>query len=285
MKVLRARTAGFCMGVSLALRKLRQAINEHDARQGRIAMWGPIIHNPQVLAEFEAQGVCRLSRLEEVQPGDMVLIRAHGIPLAEEEALRRKGAVMLDATCPKVKKAQLAIAGATCHGEPLLLFGEAEHPEVRGLLSYAAGPYRVFASLGELPSIASGTTSGVVLAAQTTQDLAGFAVATEALRRHIPNLRVLSTICEATSKRQKEVMDIARQVDMMIVAGGRQSGNTRRLVDVAQAEGVPTLHVETLAELAATDKLRKDAIVGLTAGASTPPALVDAMQHFLECLE
>lgn len=273
------------MGVSLALRKLRQALEEHDARQGRIAMWGPIIHNPQVLAEFEAQGVRRLSQLEEVQPGDMVLIRAHGIPLAEEEALRRKGAAILDATCPKVKKAQLAIADATRHGAPLLLFGEAEHPEVRGLLSYASGPYHVFASLNELPSVASDTASEVVLAAQTTQDLAGFAAAAEALRRLIPNLRVLSTICEATSKRQKEVMDIARQVDMMIVAGGRQSGNTRRLVDVARAEGVTTLHVETPAELVSANRFRKDAIIGLTAGASTPPALVDAMQHFLECLE
>ncbi len=295
MKVVRARTAGFCMGVGLALRKLRQTVEESNGfRAGRIVMWGPIIHNPQVLAEFAEQGVCLLSRPEDILPGDRVLIRAHGIPVLEEEMLRLRGAEILDATCPKVKKAQLLIAGATRNGEPLLLFGEAAHPEVRGLVSYAGGACRVFAAPEELEQDRGfeaffeercGDAVETVLAAQTTQEITGFSAAEIVLRRYTPRLRVLSTICEATSRRQKEVMDIARQVDMMIVAGGKESGNTRRLVDVARNLGVAVLHVETLEELAASEALRGCGVVGLTAGASTPPALVDAMQRFLERLD
>ncbi len=292
MKVIRARTAGFCMGVGLALRKLRQTVRESaGSRTGRIVMWGPIIHNPQVLAGFREQGVCLFTRAEDILPGDRVLIRAHGIPLSEEKALRLRGAEILDATCPKVKKAQLLIAGATRNREPLLLFGEADHPEVRGLVSYAGGACRVFAAPEELEQehgleawFGKGDIDDaeVVLAAQTTQEITGFSAAEVVLRRYTSRLRVLSTICEATSSRQKEVMDIARQVDMMIVAGGKESGNTRRLADVARNMGVAVLHVETPEELAASEALRGCGVVGLTAGASTPPALVDAMQCFLE---
>ena len=299
MKVVRARTAGFCMGVGLALNKLEQALKNNSGGRGtataaladasNIAMWGPIIHNPQVLADFTARGVRCLTRLEDVRPGDLVLIRAHGIPVSEEKALLERGAEIVDATCPKVKKAQLVIAEATQSGASLLLFGEAAHPEVRGLVSYAGGACVVFsgsetADLEKLPG-ALPPGKGVVLAAQTTQELASFAAAAAWLQNNIPGLRVLSTICEATSKRQKEVMDIARQVDMMIVAGGQESGNTRRLADVARMQGVPTLHVESLAELEQAETLRDCAVVGLTAGASTPGTLVDAMQRFLECLD
>ena len=146
--VLRAKTAGFCMGVGLALRKLDQAIEEHKARSsGRLVMLGPIIHNPQVMDTYMRQGVILAHSLDAVQPGDTVIIRAHGIPRKDEARLLGLGAHVLDATCPKVKQAQLAIDEATRRGTSLYLFGEAEHPEVQGLVSYANGPCLVFGSL------------------------------------------------------------------------------------------------------------------------------------------
>ena len=133
LQVIRARKAGFCMGVAMALRKLDEAV---DARPcGRVATLGEIIHNPQVLEEYAARGVSCLRSPEEALPGQVVLIRAHGVPRDTEAALRSRGVIVIDATCPRVKAAQLAIAEATAGGLPLLLYGEAEHPEVKGLLS------------------------------------------------------------------------------------------------------------------------------------------------------
>ena len=128
MEVIRAGTAGFCMGVSLALQKLEAALRERTADTERICTLGPIIHNPQVQEEYAAKGVARLDDPEQARPGDVVVIRAHGVTRQTEERLRAGGARVLDATCPKVKKAQLAIARATAYGAVLLLFGEADHP-------------------------------------------------------------------------------------------------------------------------------------------------------------
>lgn len=139
MKLLRARTAGFCMGVDLALKKLSGLIG----REEPILTFGPIIHNPQVLAEYAAKGVRMVEDPAVIPTGATVVIRAHGIPEPVREAILARGAKLVDATCPKVKKAQTLIASQARHGKVLLLFGEAQHPEVRGLLSYArAGNHR-----------------------------------------------------------------------------------------------------------------------------------------------
>ena len=133
MDVIRAKTAGFCMGVGLALQKLDTALEQPC--EGRTCTLGPIIHNPQVLADYEALEVFCAQDPSQLNATDRVLIRAHGITRQVEEAVRATGADVVDATCPKVKRAQLAIERATRDGEELLLFGEADHPEVRGLVS------------------------------------------------------------------------------------------------------------------------------------------------------
>ena len=212
--VLRAKTAGFCMGVGLALRKLDQALKEHRARSsGRLVMLGPIIHNPQVMNTYMQQGVVLAHSLDAVQPGDTVIIRAHGVPREDEARLLDLGAHVLDATCPKVKQAQLAIDEATRQGTSLYLFGEAEHPEVQGLVSYANGPCLVFGSLKELKEKQTfKDTHNVVLAAQTTQEREEF----EAIKRTLAeghSLSVLETICDATRRRQQEALMISQQDD------------------------------------------------------------------------
>lgn len=282
--LLRAKTAGFCMGVGLALRKLDQAIKEHRARSsGRLVMLGPIIHNPQVMASYTQQGVACAHSLDAIQPGDTVIIRAHGIPRQNEARLLDLGAHVLDATCPKVKQAQLAIDEATRQGASLYLFGEAEHPEVQGLVSYANGPCLVFGSLKELKEEQTfKDTPNVVLAAQTTQEREEF----EAIKKSLAeghSLTVLDTICDATRRRQQEALMISQQADAMIVVGGKTSGNTRRLADVAKSCGIPVWHIEVPEELP-LEELKQYGSIGLTAGASTPRSIIDAVQESLKAL-
>jgi 4-hydroxy-3-methylbut-2-enyl diphosphate reductase len=276
MDVYRAKTAGFCMGVSLALQKLDAALGD----AGRICTLGPIIHNPQVLRDYEEKGVFCARNPSELRAGDVAVIRAHGIARHVEDAVRQSGARIVDATCPKVKKAQLAIARATACGAALLLFGEAEHPEVRGLVSYAEGPAHVFGGPEELAALRLDTAAPYVLASQTTQDKELFKSIESTLRQTLADLTVLSTICDATRERQEEARTIASQVDVMVIIGGRQSGNTRRLADVAALSGVATYHVERVEELNAENFSQK-CRAGLTAGASTPKSLIDAAHSWL----
>ncbi len=232
MQVIRAKTAGFCMGVALALKKLDEAINTKLEQAKRICTYGPIIHNPQVLEAYAKQGVVCVADINEITAGDYVVIRAHGITKKEEETLKKSGAMLVDATCPKVKKAQLAIADATKHGATLLLFGEADHPEVRGLMSYAQNSASVFNSLEDLHNLELAPQSAYVLASQTTQDKQYFAQIEEYLCKELGSFPVLSTICDATSQRQAEITKIATQVEGVVVVGGKDSGNPPRLAAI-----------------------------------------------------
>lgn len=280
LQVIRARKAGFCMGVAMALRKLDDAVEARP--RGSVATLGEIIHNPQVLEEYAARGVFCLRSPEEALPGQVVLIRAHGVPRDTEAALRSRGVIVIDATCPRVKAAQLAIAEATTGGLPLLLYGEAEHPEVKGLLSYAHGHRHVFGNVEELARALAGLEQGsdIVLAAQTTQDRRQFEALRAELDQHMDTgVRVLDTICDATRQRQQEAQELSDRVDAMVVVGGRSSGNTRRLAELA-ARRVPAFLVETAEELEA-EKFSGFSVVGLTAGASTPKRLVNAVEKRL----
>lgn len=280
MRVIRAQTAGFCMGVSLALKKLEAALEQKPG--AAIRTLGPIIHNPQVLAEFTRRGVVCLADAAAARREDHVLIRAHGIPRLQEEWLRERCRSVADATCPRVKKAQLGIAAATASGQTLLLFGEAAHPEVAGLISYAQGPAFVFGTEAELDAIPM-QANGLVLASQTTQDRIVFERLASKLAVRHPGLNVLNTICDATRKRQQEALAIAQTVDAMVVVGGRDSGNTRRLAKLAAEAGIRTFHVESIEELD-PDSLKGAQTAGLTAGASTPGYLIKAAQDWLEVL-
>jgi 4-hydroxy-3-methylbut-2-enyl diphosphate reductase len=271
------------MGVDLALRKLDQLLADNTGSVP-IFTFGPIIHNPQVLDHYAALGVRRTEDPEAIEQGSIVLIRAHGVPRQMDERLAARGVSVADATCPKVKKAQMLIARQAGTGRILLLYGEEAHPEVRGLLSHASHGAIVFNSLEEIKALHLDPKDSYFLAAQTTQDESGFERIRDflftALGREIP---VLYTICDATQQRQEEVIAIAKEVDFMVVVGGRDSGNTRRLVKVAEAQGVPCVHVETESELP-LEKMRGKARIGLTAGASTPKNIIDAVESIIRAL-
>ncbi len=284
MKILLAQSAGFCMGVDMALRKL-DSLLQQPARQAQpvsVYTLGPIIHNPQVLQDYAARGVCQVEDPREVQSGQTVVIRAHGIPKTIEAALQAKGVHLVDATCPKVKKAQLLIARQAAKGKIMVLLGEADHPEVRGLLSYAASGAYVLESEEDLDALIGENIGSCFLAAQTTQDQQRYDRITQTLRRDLDaDIPVLDTICAATMNRQSEARNIAEQVQAMVVVGGRESGNTRRLVQVAEQAGIPCHHVETAEELP-MDQFHGLHTVGITAGASTPKNVIQTVVQRLE---
>jgi 4-hydroxy-3-methylbut-2-enyl diphosphate reductase len=282
VEVILAETAGFCMGVDLALRRLDKLVAAADGRP--IYILGPIIHNPQVLARYAEQGVRIATTADEVPEGAYAVIRAHGITREAERELRARKVVIKDATCPRVKKAQLLIARHTAGGEVLLLYGEADHPEVSGLVSYAGNGYRVFGSAEEFAAMVLNPGTPYVLAAQTTQDRAVFEAMAAGLEADPAlDVTVLHTICDATRLRQDETSKLAGEVDFMVVVGGHNSGNTRRLAQVATERGTPCVHVETADELD-LGSLRRYARIGVTAGASTPRMLIDDVLRALETL-
>lgn len=272
MELIIAETAGFCMGVDLALHKLDNALAGLPATAS-IHTLGPIIHNPQVLARYKSQGVRQTDGSQPLKAGDVVVIRAHGIPRHIQQDLEKQSVVIVDATCPKVKKAQILIQRQAEPGKHLLLFGERDHPEVRGLVSYAP-EHTIFESLEELQTMTIDPARTYFLAAQTTQDRESFNAIRKFLTTSVDaDMVILDTICAATKDRQEEVRELAARVEGLVVVGGRDSGNTRRLAQIAEEAGVYAVHVETAAELPLED-LARFGRIGLTAGASTPSWII-----------
>jgi 4-hydroxy-3-methylbut-2-enyl diphosphate reductase len=283
MKIVRAERAGMCMGVNLALSKL-DALIARMPQPGSLFILGSIIHNPQVVRAYAEKGVITVQSPAEIPAGATAVIRAHGVTKEVENELSQRGVLIVDATCPKVKAACLLIEKHTASGRILLLYGEATHPEVKCLLSYAAAGAFVFDSREACSSLLLDAAHSYCLAAQTTQDKAIFKeISTELKGRADLDLIVLDTICDATRERQDEAVRIAREVDFVVVAGGYESSNTRRLAQVVLAQGRPALHIETAADLPLAE-LKKFQRIGLTAGASTPKAIVDEIERVLETL-
>jgi len=267
VKVVLAETAGFCIGVKRALEMVLKAINEN---QPTIYTYGPLIHNPQVLELLRERGITILKPGEKI-PAGLVVIRAHGIPPQERRLLEQAGGRIIDATCPRVAKVQAIIRRWAAKGCATLIVGDADHPEVRGLMGYTeARGYVVSTSqdVAVLPDLNS-----LIVVAQTTQSESQFEARVQEITARFPQAQIFNTICDATASRQAEVQELSRQADALVVVGGRNSGNTQRLVEISQATGIPTYHVETEQELDLVEISRYQT-VGVTAGASTPNWLI-----------
>ncbi|MHB8067551.1 MAG: 4-hydroxy-3-methylbut-2-enyl diphosphate reductase [Desulfobaccales bacterium] len=267
MKVILARTAGFCMGVKRALELVLKAITNH---QGHIYTYGPLIHNPQVLELLKERGIAILNPGEMI-PDGLVVIRAHGIPPQERSALEAAGGRIIDATCPRVSRVQAIIRRWARQGCATLIVGDADHPEVRGLLGHTDGRGYVVATAGEVAALPE--LQDVIVVAQTTQSGSHFNARVAEIQARFPQARIFNTICDATASRQGEVQELAQQVEALVVVGGRNSGNTQRLVEISRNAGIPTYHVETEQELDLGEMSRYHT-VGVTAGASTPHWLI-----------
>ncbi len=277
MKIVIAKTAGFCMGVRRAVEMVLDAPGRHETP---IYTYGPLIHNPQVLALLEEKGIAALTAIPDTGAGT-VLIRAHGVPPEAGDRLEAAGFTVIDATCPRVIAVQRIIRKHADEGAEVIIIGDADHPEVIGLLGHAGGRGHVAGTMAELEALPG--FDRAIIVAQTTQNTRFFeAVKAWAADTH-PHYRIFDTICDSTEKRQEEVKRLADAVDALVVVGGRNSGNTQRLADIARGSGKAAIHVETEAELD-PEVLSEARSIGITAGASTPNWIIRRIYRTLEAL-
>lgn len=263
MKIVVAKTAGFCMGVRRAVDMVLDASNMSDEP---IFTYGPLIHNPQVLAMLEEKNIFRIDEIPEKGSG-IVLVRAHGVPPEDEKALEDAGFTVVNATCPRVVRVQVIINKYAKKGCSTIIIGDAKHPEVIGLLGYAKGKGHTVTSMEQLMAL-PGFENAVVVA-QTTQNTGFYDEIKEWCSIHAPHYKIFNTICGSTEKRQSEIRALAKENDAVIVVGGKQSGNTKRLAQIAARSGKPAIHIEDVSQID-YEKLSSARSVAITAGASTP---------------
>jgi len=273
-----AEGAGVCFGVRRALRLAEQTLEA-----GRpVYCLGPLIHNPQEVGRLAEKGFTTIKSLDEAQSGATLVIRSHGLSPDVVAEARRRGLQVVDATCPLVRRVQTLAMDLEQEGCQVVVAGDAAHPEVRAILGHA--PHAVV--VGEVKAVARISVTGrVALVAQTTFSPALFReMAADLVRRDPDDVRIVRTICTATVERQRAAAELAGRVDTMIVIGGRNSANTNRLAELCAGDGVPTHHVEVADEVE-PEWLAARSRVGVTAGASTPQWIIDAVCERIRLLQ
>lgn len=271
MKVYLAEHAGFCFGVKRAIDLATKLLGQEN-----VYTLGPLIHNPQVIENLEKNGIRCIEDLTEIPEGK-VIIRAHGVPPQTIQKAKQKGLEVIDATCPYVKKVHNITKKLQKQGYQVMIFGEKEHPEVIGVKGNSENAI-VIENLEEITTIGSYEKIGLV--SQTTQSPKKYETIAEELRKHAKELKFYNTICDATEKRQQSAVELSKKVDLMIVLGGLNSGNTRRLAELCSKE-TTTIHVEKYSDIE-KKVLEGKKTVGITAGASTPDYLIKELIQGLE---
>lgn len=235
---------------------------------------GPLIHNPQVVERLTRLGVGVVDNVADALGGTL-LIRTHGVPEAIFLEAERLGIPVVDATCPFVRRVQERARALEAEGYEIVIVGEREHPEVVGIVGWVTGHAHIVEGPEDVEGLPEMHRVGVV--AQTTQTLANLTACVAELLPRAREVRVHNTLCDATTQRQSAAAEVAREARVMVVVGGRHSGNTRRLVDICREQGARTHHIETADEIdpAWFEDLDPSAPVGVTAGASTPDWIID----------
>lgn len=272
MKLIIAKSAGFCFGVKRAMEIALEAVKKYPQH---LYTFGPLIHNPQAVEYLERLGIKVRDRIEHISRG-AVILRSHGVSLKDLEKAKRKGLKIIDATCPIVKRAHFFAKFLRRNGYALLIVGDADHPEVEAIQSYFDKGVEVVEKPEALKRLGRWEKLGII--AQTTQSFDLFKEIVAASLERAKEVRVFNTICHATTIRQKEAVEIARKVECMIVVGGYNSGNTQRLAGICREIQPETHHIETARELNPRWLAKKERI-GLTAGASTPSWIIKEVER------
>ncbi len=280
MEILLARDMGFCWGVRRAIDIMERSAEE----RGEIVSLGPIVHNPQVVRELEEKGVRATTGPLDGNTAP-VAITAHGARPEVLQEARARGTEVIDTTCPIVTRSQRWARKMAQEGFTVIVFGDRDHREVKGVLGWA-GPNGLALSDGE-PFPAS-LPSRIAVISQTTQSPQRFAeFLSRLLLQHVnemSELRVINTLCDVTSSQQAAARDLAQEVDVMLVVGGRSSANTKHLLEICQENKVAAYHVESAAEVEA-DWLKGCKRLGITAGASTPDSAIEAVVARVQQIE
>ncbi|QEY33948.1 bifunctional 4-hydroxy-3-methylbut-2-enyl diphosphate reductase/30S ribosomal protein S1 [Caproiciproducens galactitolivorans] len=272
MKVIVARSAGYCFGVNRAIEMVDALL-----RKGKkVCTLGPIIHNPQTLAQFAERGVKIVDSPDEAPADATIVIRSHGVSKAVCDAIFEKKLECVDATCPFVAKIHKIVSKASAEGKTVLIAGDCSHPEVQGIRGHCSENCFVFRNAEELRGILQNipidNKMPPCVVAQTTFSVSEWENCLEIIKRVYTNATIFDTICNATAVRQSEAESLSRCCDVMIVIGGRQSSNTAKLRDVCR-KNCSTYLIETADELPLS-ALKGAECIGITAGASTPASII-----------
>jgi 4-hydroxy-3-methylbut-2-enyl diphosphate reductase len=263
-----AEYSGYCFGVKRALKLAREALSKKGADNKKIYTLGSIIHNPGVVQELSEKGLVSVKDIKDIEKSSVFVVRSHGMPPAILGELRKKNIIIIDATCPFVKKAHKRTQKLAADGFYIVLIGDNDHPEVCGIreqvdksLISVINNKEDLAALNKKPKI------GVVV--QTTQTMEKLKELTCGLLDKTRELYVVNTICDTTKNRQNAVRILSERVDLMLVVGGENSANTTHLADIARQKNPNTFHIENKDDLV-KDWFKNIDTVGISGGASTP---------------
>ncbi len=264
MTITLAENYGFCFGVKRAIKIAEENQNSRT--------YGPLIHNAQEIERLQRDFKVGLTEnLADFKSGDTAVIRTHGIPKQELASLHERGVYVIDATCPYVTKPQQICEEMSAQGYDIVIFGDNNHPEIKGVKSYADGNVYTLLHVEELASIH--LREKVALVAQTTRKVEAFLEIADALILSHKEVRVFNTICNATFENQDAVRDLAKKSDVMIIIGGKNSSNTKQLHAISVQSCPESYHIESADEIDAAWFHGKERC-GISAGASTPDWII-----------
>ena len=274
MKIILAKSAGFCWGVKRAVEKARELSMHNKA----VYTDGPLIHNEQMISQLNSESITATNDPATVKEAPL-LIRAHGIPPKRRSMLNNLDINIKDATCPDVAKIQGLIRKHVKQGYTIIIYGDKGHAEVIGLEGYAERNSFIVASVEDVKNIPA-TKNPICLVSQSTQLPLAYEEISNTVSVRFPGAVILDTICESTRNRQQELLDIAKDVDAIVIVGGSHSANTVKLLELSKTIK-PTFHIQ-IADQLNHDDFRKYKSIGLTAGASTPDFIIKEVQARLK---
>ncbi len=271
MEIVKVKSAGFCFGVKRAVRIALETVEKYKSKA--IYTLGPIIHNKDVVKDLNDRGI-KVSDDANIK-NSIVILRSHGVEKKILEELKENNNIIIDATCPYVKKIHECVKKLKNEKYFIIIIGDGNHPEVKAISSYAEnGKFKIVSSLIDLNDLNLKKIKKIGIVAQTTQDIENFLSICSEILKNKAEIRIFNTICDSTSIRQKETIEVAKKVDSMIVIGGKHSANTRRLYKLAKEVLEDTYHIENEKELE-LDWIKNKNKVGITAGASTPENVIE----------
>ena len=280
MQIIKSEVMGFCFGVRRAVETAESALQKYG--KGVYSL-GPLIHNENALKELQEKGllIADEKEISTIKDGSVVIIRAHGVAPDLIETLKNKKCTVIDATCPRVKANQKMVSRYTSADDYIILTGDKNHGEVIGLAGYAKSNFIQIQNYDEAEKVQlpSNLKGQIVLLSQTTYNPLEFSKIESLLKSRYPQIKVQNTICPATEERQNALLDLCSKVDALIVIGGKNSANTKRLYQTAKENCKFALHIQDESEI--PEEIRKYEKIGITAGASTPDKIISLVENAL----
>ena len=282
MKIIRASVLGFCFGVRRAVELAEKALAENPGK--KVYSLGPLIHNENALRALESKGlhIVEETDIYGLEEGSVVIIRAHGVAPSVTDALEKAGCQIIDATCPRVKASQKMVERYSSQNDYVVLTGDRNHGEVIGIAGYASENFSQLQDFEEAKDfeIADEENKNVILLSQTTYSPKEFEKIESLFKTKFRNLAVMNTICPATNERQQALIEMCSEVDGVLVVGGKNSANTKRLYQTAEANCKHAAHIQSAADIPA--EFFNLSRIGITAGASTPDEIIVEVEQALK---